>query len=107
VPAIDGASDQAGRRHYVNVYQLPATWSKPPVGYRGASIKPQSARHAPRGRRIKLPGQYLKSWLADNPYRRAVADTNHEPAQLSATIRCFPSSVQRRRAPRRIHLKGS
>jgi hypothetical protein len=43
-----------------------------------------------------LPAQHLKSWLADNPYRRAVADTNREPAQLSATNRCSSSSVQRR-----------
>jgi hypothetical protein len=63
-------------------------------------MQPQGARHAPRGRRIKLPGQHLKSWLADNPYRRAVAD--REPAQTSATIRCFSSSVQRRRAPDEI-----
>lgn len=31
----------------------------------------------------QVPRQHLKSWLADNPHRRAVADANGEPAQLS------------------------
>ncbi len=35
----------------------------------------------------------------DIPCRRAVADTCRGPAQLSATIRSFASSVQRRRRP--------
>jgi transposase InsO family protein len=35
----------------------------------------------------------------DNPYRRAVAETRRGPSKLSATIRRFSSSVQRRRAP--------
>ena len=41
----------------------------------------------------------LNSWLADRPFRRAVADTSRRPSWLSATIRCFSPNVQRRRAP--------
>ncbi len=70
-------------------------------------MQPQGARHAPRGRRIKLPGQHLKSWLADNPYRRAVAGTNREPR---ATLRDNPVLlVQRPASPgtRRNHLKAA
>jgi hypothetical protein len=33
------------------------------------------------------------------PYRRAVDETSREPLRLSATIRSFSSTVQRRRRP--------
>src|SRR4029450_3688094 len=33
------------------------------------------------------------------PYRRAVEETSRDPLRLSATIRSFSSSVQRRRRP--------
>jgi hypothetical protein len=35
----------------------------------------------------------------DNPYCRAAAETRRGSSKLSATIRRFSSSVQRRRAP--------
>jgi len=41
----------------------------------------------------------VNNWLADNPLRRAVTDASRGPTKLSATIRCFSSNVQRRRAP--------
>lgn len=41
--------------------------------------------------------RHVNSWL-DNSLRRAVPDARREPPQLSATIGCFSSNVQRRRA---------
>ena len=55
----------------------------------------------------QVPRQHLKSWLADNPHRRAVADANGEPAQLFRNNPVLLSSVQRRRAPEQIHLKAA
>ena len=43
--------------------------------------------------------RHVNNWLGDKPFRRAVADVIRGPLKLSATIRCFSSSVQRRRAP--------
>ena len=40
-----------------------------------------------------------KSWLACSPYRRATAEEVVAGSRLSATIRAFSSSVQRRRRP--------
>ena len=42
---------------------------------------------------------HVNNWLADSPYRRAVAETCRRLAWLSATIRCFSADAQRRRAP--------
>ena len=41
----------------------------------------------------------LNIWLVESPWRRAVAETTRGALKLSATIRCFSSSVQRRRDP--------
>ncbi len=43
--------------------------------------------------------RHVNNCDADSPYRRAVAETRRDPSKLSATIRRFFSSVQRRRAP--------
>src|SRR5262245_25521183 len=61
-----------------------------------ANIAPlsTSTRRPSRARR-----RHVNSWLADSPFRRAVADTCRRPSWLSLTIRRFSSNVQRRRAP--------
>ena len=43
--------------------------------------------------------RHVNNCDGDSPYRRAVAETRRGPSKLSATIRRFSSSVQRRRAP--------
>jgi len=52
---------------------------------------------------IRLPSRACRrqanNWLVDSPWRRAVADTTRGALKLSATIRCFSSSVHRRRDP--------
>ena len=50
-------------------------------------------------RPVRAKRRHAKSWLADSPCRRAVAETSRGALKLSATILCFSSSVQRRRAP--------
>jgi hypothetical protein len=46
--------------------------------------------------------RHVNNCDADKPYRRAVAEIRRGPSKLSATIRAFSSSVQRRRAPLEI-----
>jgi hypothetical protein len=42
---------------------------------------------------------HVNNWLADSPCRRAVAETCRRPIWLSAIIRRFSATIQRRRAP--------
>ena len=63
------------------------------VGSNVTASSPASSRPS-RARR-----RHANNWLADKPWHRAVVDTCRRPSWLSATIRRFSTSVQRRRRP--------
>src|ERR1700730_3376025 len=69
------------------------------AGVKAISTGTSAGTASPLSRSSRANRRHVNNWLADNPLRRAVTDTNRGPPYGSATIRCFSSNVQRRRAP--------